>query len=794
MFKNYIKLAWRNIKNNKGFSFINIFGFALGIYVFLIISLYVYDDMTFDHHFDEPENIYRVISNDNSKDWISAVTVGPLYPLLAEEVPEVEAATRIGGYGVRILRADVEMPDSLAVFRRAMLTDSGFFGVFRPRLLSGGSEDPLADPQGVYLTESTAAAVFGEDDPLGKALDISFLTEAHVAGIVADPPTNTHLQYGVIMWLDVNINPLWWDSWENLTLTGYVRITDQADPELVEDKIIKVARDNNLTSMFTPVMQPLLDMHLHSMDLRYDAFNRFKGDITVFYSLFIIAFLVLIVASINFINISSARSVKRSREVGMRKVVGARRSQLAAQFLLESIIYTLVAMLIAVVALEVSLPYLQGFLTKPLDLNILNNPLILLLMILLALLIGFLSGLYPAFLITSFKAVNSLKGEMHSGGRGFSLRKILVVSQFSISIALICSVLVVISQIKYLQRVDFGYEKEDVLLVPTPADNITLESDVFKENVLQISGVNYASRVRQLPGRTLPTAEVFFDHREGDHGVMTDEMFVDEDFIKTLNIELHFGRNFIKGSRQDSAQSVLINETMYGMSGWKDPVGRKIIHVPADGQDVVLDVIGVIDDIHFGDAKQRIEPMIVHYVPQNNVLMVKIQAENFATAREEIQSVYEEIWQEGNYRDFTFDEVFGFQFEEERDFVSKIAVFSALAILIACLGLFGLAIFVAEQRTKEIGVRKVMGSSVRAIMFLLSMDFAKLVLFANIIAWPIAYIVMNQWLRNFAYRTPINLLLFFVSGLVALIIAVISVSVNTIKAATANPVDALKYE
>ena len=235
--------------------------------------------------------------------------------------------------------------------------------------------------------------------------------------------------------------------------------------------------------------------------------------------------------------------------------------------------------------------------------------------------------------------------------------------------------LVVLSQIKYLQKADFGYEKENVLLVPTPADNITLESDIFKENVLQIPGVNYASRVRQLPGRTLPTAEVFFDHREGDHGVMTDEIFVDEDFIPTLNIELLFGRNFIKGSQQDSAEAVLINETMFKMSGWEEPVGRKIIHVPADGQDVVLDVIGVIDDIHFGDAKQRIEPMIVHYVPQNNVLLIKIREDNFAAAREEVEVVHDQIWPEANYRDFTFDQVFGFQFEEERDFVSKIAVF-----------------------------------------------------------------------------------------------------------------------
>ena len=794
MFKNYFKVAIRNLINNKGFSFINIFGFALGIFVCIIITLYVIDDLTFDHNFEEPENLYRVVSNDNSKDWISAVTVGPLFLLLKDEVPEITASTRIGGYGARIKRADIEVDDSLAVFRRAMLTDPGFFEVFKPNILSGETEHPLEDPQGIYLTEDTAEALFGDDDPIGKGLDVSYIEDGFVAGIVEDPPENTHLQYGVIMQMDISINPLWWDSWENLTLTGYIRVKDNIDPDEVEKKVIDVARVNNMATVFTPQLQPLLDMHLKSSELRYDAFNLFKSDISIIYSLILIAFLVLLVASINFINLSSARSSKRSKEVGMRKVVGANKKQLSFQFLGESVLFTIIAMFIALAAVEVALPHLQTFLNKRLELNIIEAPYILPGLLLMSVIIGILSGIYPAILLSTFKPIKTLKGEMRSGKKGIILRRILVVSQFAVSIALILSVLIVLSQIKYLQSVDFGYKKDNILIVPSFDENITTQNDLFKEQVLTLPSVISATRVRQLPGQTLPTAEVFFDHRNGEYGVMTDEIFVDEDFFSTLDIELLFGRNFIKGSISDSTNSVLINETALRMSGWDDPVGKTIIHVPAEGTDNPLTVIGVIKDIHFGNAKRKIEPMIVHYNPSNDLLLMRINSENTDEIEGQIEEIYLEIWSERDFRSFPFDDAFNYQFFNERNFAVKIVVFTGLAILIACLGLFGMATFTTEQRTKEIGVRKVFGSSMQSIVFLLTKDFAKWVFISNIIAWPLTYYVMNKWLQNFAYRITINIWSFIISGTIALFIAVITVSFHTIRAANSNPVKALKYE
>jgi putative ABC transport system permease protein len=792
MFKNYLKVALRNIGQNKTFSFINIFGLALGIYVCIIINLYVYDDLTFDHHINEPENVYRVVSNDNSKDWTSAVTVGPLYSILAEEVPEIEAATRIGGYGARIKRADIEVPDSMSIFRRAMLTDSDFFGVFQPNILSGEKENPLSDPNAVYLTEETAEAIFGDENPIGKALDISFIQNGYVAGVVENNPLNTHLQYDVIMTMDVSLNTMWWNSWENLTLTGYIRIKDDAIPQDVESKIIDVARANGMTVMFTPIMQPLLDMHLKSSELRYDAFNQFKSDSSIVYSLIAIAILVLLVASVNFINLSSARSSKRSKEVGMRKVVGATRNQLSIQFLIESVLYSLFAMILAISAIEISLPHLQEFLNKRLDFNVFQSPFFLLGMLFISIIIGLISGFYPAFIISAFKPVNTLKGKFRAGKGGAILRRVLVVVQFSISIALILGVMIVISQLNYLESRDFGYNKENVVVVPSFDENITLESDLFKEQVLNLPSVIGASRVRQMPGRTLPTAEVFFDHRDGEFGVMTDEIFVDEDFIETLDIEIVTGRNFREGSVSDSMSSVLMNETAFRMSGWDSHEGKNIIHVPAEGVDVALNVIGVIKDIHFGDAKQSIEPMIMHYVPNNNLLLIR--AENIEQTTEQIEEIHNEIWPDRNFRSFTFEEAFGFQFFNERNFAGKIATFAGLAIFIACLGLFGLATFITEQRTKEIGIRKVLGSSVRSIVFILTKDFAKWVLISNLIAWPITYYAMNGWLQNFAYRTKISPVLFIASGFIALLIAIITVSFHSIRAANLNPVKSLKYE
>ena len=688
----------------------------------------------------------------------------------------------------------MEVDDSLAIFRRAMLTDPGFFEVFKPNILNGETAEPLKDPNAVYLTEQTAETIFGEDDPLGKALEISFLENGFVAGILENHPFNTHLRYGAVLNMDVSINPLWWDSWENLTLTGYIRVRNNSIPAEVERKIIQVARDNKMASVFTPKLQPLLDMHLKSMELRYDAFNLNKSDVSIVYSLLVIAFLVLLVASINFINLSRARSSKKGKEISMRKVVDSNKRHLSIQFLGESILLTLIAMLIALALVEVFLPHLQPFLNKRLEFNIFKTPYILPFMLVMTIIIGILSEIYPALMISSFKPVKILKGGIQSGKKGTTSRRILVVSQFTVSIALILSVLIVISQIKYLESIDFGYKKDNILVVPAFDENITYQNDLFKEQIKSIPAVISATRVRQLPGATLPTAEVFFDHKNGDFGIMFAELFIDENFIETLDIDLLTGRNFSRDFPVDSSSSVLINETALKMSGWDDPLGKEIIHIPAEGTDNYLTVVGVIKDIHFGKATRKVEPMVIHFDPRSNFLLIRTNGTQVEKTKEDLEMIFKEIWEERNFRIFDFSEIFNNQFFNEISFANKIIVFASSAIFIACLGLFGLAVFITEQKTKEIGIWKVLGSSVRSVVFLLSKDFAKWVLLSNLIAWPLAYFAMNNWLQNFAYRTKINFWLFILSGMIALIISIITVSFQTIKAANADPVKSLKYE
>ncbi|HHE39467.1 MAG TPA: FtsX-like permease family protein [Candidatus Cloacimonetes bacterium] len=594
--------------------------------------------------------------------------------------------------------------------------------------------------------------------------------------------------------MDVSINPLWWDSWENLTLTGYIRVRNNSIPAEVERKIIQVARDNKMASVFTPKLQPLLDMHLKSMELRYDAFNLNKSDVSIVYSLLVIAFLVLLVASINFINLSRARSSKKGKEISMRKVVDSNKRHLSIQFLGESILLTLIAMLIALALVEVFLPHLQPFLNKRLEFNIFKTPYILPFMLVMTIIIGILSEIYPALMISSFKPVKILKGGIQSGKKGTTSRRILVVSQFTVSIALILSVLIVISQIKYLESIDFGYKKDNILVVPAFDENITYQNDLFKEQIKSIPAVISATRVRQLPGATLPTAEVFFDHKNGDFGIMFAELFIDENFIETLDIDLLTGRNFSRDFPVDSSSSVLINETALKMSGWDDPLGKEIIHIPAEGTDNYLTVVGVIKDIHFGKATRKVEPMVIHFDPRSNFLLIRTNGTQVEKTKEDLEMIFKEIWEERNFRIFDFSEIFNNQFFNEISFANKIIVFASSAIFIACLGLFGLAVFITEQKTKEIGIWKVLGSSVRSVVFLLSKDFAKWVLLSNLIAWPLAYFAMNNWLQNFAYRTKINFWLFILSGMIALIISIITVSFQTIKAANADPVKSLKYE
>jgi len=795
MLKNFFKVAIRHIIKNKLYSVINVLGFALGLYVCLIIGFYVFDDIVFDRYHDQGEYIYRVVSFDNTRNWISAVTSGPMMLKFKEDIPEIAASTRLSWQFTRLQPGSIDpATDSLAVFKRVYITGSGFFDVFDFEIIRGNSENPLEDLKGIYLTEETAEILYGQEDPIDQPVNIPFLEDAYVAGIVESPPRTSHIQFDAILPMDIRLNPVWWNSWENLALTGYIKIRDDADPVEVGKKIILSSREGGFSEVFTPQMQPIREMHLGSQDIRYDAVNYGKSSKSVVYGLIMIGILILLVATINFVNLSSARASRRAREVGVRKVVGARKIHLSQQFFVESIILTLLAMIIAIGILEITSPLLGTFLERSFNIGALHNPLYLLMLLSSAMFVGLLSGIYPAFVISNFKSVDVLKGEVNSGRKGTSIRRFFVISQFAVSIGLIIGVLIVLQQVRYLQKVDFGYDRDQVYVIPAFDNRITTGNDTFRQQVEQLPEIDFFGRISTMPGQTLPTTEVCFDFRDIEIGSMFDEIHIDDGLIPTLGVEMIQGRNFSKDFPSDTS-AVIINETAYRMSGWDGIEGHQVVIRGADEQDVTWDVIGVINDINFGMAQRVIEPMVIKYDPVRSALaLVKVNQNDLDVTEEKVEEIYQEVFPEREFRAFSFDNIFSRQFSDETDFASKIAVFAFLAIIIASLGLFGLASYTTEQRRREIALRKVLGSSIKRIVILLVSDFCRLVIIANVIAWPLAWFVMNSWLQNFAYRTRIDLFYFFIAGMTALVIAIFTVGLRTIKAAYLNPAKTLKYE
>ena len=798
MLKNYLKIALRNLLRQKTYSFINIFGFAVGLAVCLIISFYVIDDLTYDSFHENPENVYHMLTVDNSEAdgaLSYSITSGPLMAGLVENIPEISAATRLTGFGRVNVGQVLENPekqieDQLRTL--AIAADSDFFKVFSFEILTGEKEKPLENMNGVYLTPEIAEAVFPGEDPVGKPILAGRMENAFVAGIVEAPPVNSHIQFGMIVALNIERNPVWWDSWENLSLTGYFRIHPESDPTQVKQKLITYARDGGFAEVFEPDMQPLKDVHLGSSHLRYDFMNIGKNDRLKVYTLAIIAIFVLIIASINFINLSSARATRRAREVGLRKVIGGNRIQLFWQFLGESVIITFIAMILALAIFEIAIPQLNNFLLKNLTLHLIENYKFTLFIVATSIVVGILSGIYPALILSGFNPLSVIQGSFKSSRKGVLLRRVLVVGQFAVSIALIIAVFIVLDQINYLNSIDLGYNRENIAVLPNFDNEQTL---VMKDKIENLTSVESVGTISNMPGGTLVRLEVVPEGHNVDKGMMFDRLLIDNDLIETLQIKLREGRDFSADFPSDVENAALINEAAMKTLGWDDPIGKKIVMIDENEDHLERTIIGVIKDVNLTTVKREVNPMIlVHsdqFVPR---LLIKLKPENQEFALQELNRIFLESFPEANLNILFFDDFFNFQFQQDRAFAVNIAVFSVLAILIACLGLFGLASFTTQQRQREVAVRKVLGSSVKAIVFLLTKEFTKWVLIANLIAWPLAYYGMSKWLENFVYRTTFNPLIFVAAGFIALLISILTISFQTFRAANINPANALQYE
>jgi putative ABC transport system permease protein len=803
MLKNYIKIALRNLIKQKSYSLINIAGLAIGLTCAILILLYVQFELSYDRFHDNADRVYRIT-------WMSGNpqtrTPHPMALAMAQDFPEVTEATTLSpiwGPGLTRPKLSVRYEDKRFDEPGFYSADSTFFKVFSFKLLRGDPETALKIPGGVVITEEIAEKYFGDDDPLNKILVLEYgrRFDMTVTGVMENIPRNSHFDFDFLISY-VSLKPM--DSgsyytWADFGHYNYVVLADGADPKAVEAKIpdwfqgyVKWPEDSYQSLKRGEnrlALQPVTNIHLHS-HLRWEL--EPNSDIAYIYIFSAAAVFILIIACVNFMNLATARSASRAKEVGLRKVVGAQRSALVSQFLGESLLMTAAAMLMSVAFVELLLPAFNNLTDLQLELNVLENFPMLLALIAITVVVGVLAGSYPAFYLSAFQPIQVIAGKVHRGIKGAAFRKILVVTQFSISIALIAAAAIVSSQLDYLRNKKLGFEPEQVLVIPIKDPSLRSQYEFIKAELLRNPNVLHASAVSNVPGSRFNQNSIRWAEMEDD--VDVSQARVDFDFLPTLGIKLKDGRNFSKEFATDVNQAFILNETAARQFNWDSAIDKEITWFDDDNTRVGK-VIGVVEDFHYQSLHRGIDPLILHVLPEGfNSMLVKLSTNDLTATLDFVQQKWS-TFDPGHTFEFTFlSEDFNQLYRSEEKMQSIVGYFTSLAIFIACLGLLGLASYSAERRTKEIGVRKVLGASVWGIVRLLSKEFLILVVLANVIAWPLAYWLMNDWLQDFAYRVNVGVGTFVLAGLAAAVIALLTVSTQAIRAALTNPVEALKYE
>jgi len=785
LIKNYLKIALRNIKKHTWYSFINIAGLAIGMTCCILILLWVQDELSYDRFHENASDIYRVIQDinfaDHSTTW--TITQGPLGPSLKKDFPEIINATRITGRGLRLTYNDRSFDEVVG------MADPSIFEMFTFPLIKGNPATALSDPNSIVLTEEMAEKYFGDENPIGKTIQADNEYDFLVSGVLKKIPDNSHLQFDFIIPFifgrELNYTV---DRWGNSQFRTYVQIQKGIPVQEVIQKISgylyekpTIEKDARLN------LQPLTRIHLHS---NYE-FDTAHGDITYVALFSLVAFFILFIACSNFMNLATARSGNRAKEVGMRKVAGAHRSSIIKQFFGESILLAFIALFFSLIIVKLLLPAFSNLAAKELSMNISGNLSGLLMLFGIALLTGIISGSYPAIFLSSFQPVKVLKGSLRSGQKGSVFRKILVVTQFSLTILLIICTGVVHNQLNYLRNKKLGYDKEHMIYMGMRGD-MRANFDTLKNELLinsNISGVTASSNVPTY-GYTFSNSLWRWEGQNPDEEILMRAVFIDYDYFKTFGMEIAEGRSYSKEFSTDTTEAIIVNEAAVKAMRMKSPLGKRLSINEQNFQ-----IIGVVKNYNFRSLRQGIDPLILLFEPQaSRVLFAKLKSDNISQTIGYIEKIREKF-APGYPSNYHFlDEALDDLYRSEERVGTIFRYFSVLAIFISCLGLFGLASFMAEQRTKEIGIRKVLGATVSNIIFLLSKEFAKWILVANIIVWPIAYYAANKWLQGFAYRTTIGLWIFILAAAMVLFIALLTVSYQSFKAATANPIDSLKYE
>ncbi len=803
MIRNYFTVAIRSILKDKFYSLINVFGLTLGIASCIFIAIYINDELSFDRFNTKAERIYRInefIQTEGSGERSSSVPF-PVGPTMAEEYENlIENQVRFFDFqSPTLLIANRDDAEKEFNEPHVLFVDSTFFQVFDYEVIKGDKEKALQQPNSVLLTEDAAKKYFGDEDPIGKFLRIEGRQELMISGVMANPPRNAHFQFDFLVSFSTLKNFFggqypqnwyWNPCWTYLLLKEGVdpNQLSQSFPTFIQKFFPEFIRGDTKMSL-----QPLTDIHLKS-DLEFELeANSSEQNIYVFT---VIGIVILFIACMNFMNLSTARSAKRAKEVGLRKTLGGERQQLIFQFLFESLIISLVAILLAVAAGVSGLSAFNSLAEKSIGYGVFLNPVILLSLTAIFVIVGIGSGIYPAMVLSSFIPAKVLKDSQAKGGRGAVLRKVLVVVQFSLSIIMIISTTIAIGQLDFLRKSDTGFNSEQILYVSALRTPMNRMYPGFKKELEQREDIVSMSGVLDVVGSKHQGDNYRFEGM--DKGKLFSVIWVGHDFFKTFGLEILEGRAYDETKVTDDSLALIINEAMVKQMGWKmdQVVGKPFDYGPYHGE-----IVGVVEDFNFVSKHKTIEPLVVqlrslprHFNFELKYIAIKMNTQDLKGTVAAVEQKWKELAPGRPFDYFFLDQELDKLYKDEEKLGKVAGIFSGLAVIVACLGLFALASFIAEERKKEIGIRKVMGGSVGQIVFLLSTDFSKLIAIAFIISCPIAWYAINSWLNSFAFRIDINWVIFILVGFATFVIALLTTSYRALQAAFSNPIKTLRHE
>ena len=808
MFTNYLKIAFRTLRKQAGYTLLNVTGLAVGIACCLLIGLYVRHEWSFDHFHEKADRLYRLTyenrigadlppaTPDEYRAWGSAA----IAPLLETDFSEVEHAVRLSG------RHQILLSQGEHAFQEEdyFFADSAFFEVFSFPLLEGNPATALAQPNSIILTETAAQRYFGNQEAFGQTLRLENEITLTVTGVMADVPANSHLEFDILLSMSTfendaraNDQAYKFDNWGYIDFFTYVLLRDGTSAEAFQAQLPAFVQRYNGDALqdppqsYTLALEPITEAYLSPVGSFQPGS---KGDEASLYLFVVIAAFILLIACINFMNLSTAHATSRAKEVGVRKTVGARRTGLIGQFLAEAILLATVATGVAVVLAHVTLPLFRMLADKEISSELLTSVPVAGVLLIGTLLVGVLAGSYPALVISAFRPSQVLKGNFATSSRGIALRKGLVVFQFAAAIVLIVGTLVVRQQLHYLQERPLGFDDAQQLVLDFGGDSAVLSNmESIKEELATLPGVQHVAATRSIPGDYYPHATTRVEAPDGAMREVVPGLYeVDTDFLPQIGLEAAAGRLFSSTFATDAEEALLLNEAAaqeLGYADVADVVGKRFTQWGREGV-----VVGVVKDFNFESLRHEISPLTFRVSPWLNYIVLQVATEDAAGVVAEAQDKWSQLVPHRPFLYSFLDQSFDAQYRAEDRFGMLFGTFAALAIFVACLGLFGLAAYAAQQRTKEIGVRKVLGASVPSIIGLLSKDFLQLVGIAFVVAVPVAYLAMQHWLDDFAYRIEVGPGIFVFAVVLVLLVAVLTVSYQSIKAALADPVKSLRYE